>query len=1203
MNMTTCTHNTDPRKLVRDGTSQEQRISAALDPAYAPVDARRPAHAIVLARAYAAYLRFFDANDNVAGDWRDFFGDDVAALLAVAAVQDIDQYRANLKVSFDFLKDTKNKEKESLLAAHLGCLFSSIGSLARQLDSLKAGLPAAHSLRGSLENMVQTQLALPFRRLIAYHKASQPSLIADVAPQICLLGNDATSFASVRAGGLSKDWWSTSASPASWDAYVSSIAPEPAVYGSAPGVFEQANHIATHNLFTSIFDQFLRAYARIVHEAEQALEEAYRQSDHQPHYALFLAFLRLSEHARSEMNTLTQRHLDFYYREVLRLKEKAAQPSHAHLLIELGKHVDAHRIAKGELFKAGKDGSGIDAFFASNRDVVVNQAKVVALKTVYCHRNGKKEVLKPHDGRVFASSVANSGDGRGGKLSTPDQSWHPLFNKVYEHGVLTKIDMPEAEIGFALASHYLLLAEGTRTITVTFTLKDSLSGFTDDNIDDLICRLTSEKGWIEVKPKLVTPMAPAELQLELVLQGAAPAVTPYVAKTHGYGFDTDLPLLLVTLRHGSESEFVYPLLQGAIVNQIDVKVHVVGLKTLAVSNDFGPVDTSKPFQPFGASPRKGSALIVGSKEVFQKKLDTLLVKPSLSIAPKPYDASPTVTVENLSGGEWKSTGVSGAVDAASYEVVKPDNSAVTDAPDLTANESYSTSSRYGYVRLRLSSDFGQEQYQTALLKYLATCLPSSGSPPSAVVAPTMASLTLEYSATQQLPLTTPLQERKARFFHVAPFGHAEPAVSTNGEASLLPQFVAAEPTCESAELYIGISGLKPPQSLALLFQVADGTADPLSVKPREHLRWSYLCCNEWIDLRKEQVEDGTAGLLNSGIVTLAVPDDASANNTILPAGLHWVRVAAASKCNAVCRLVMVASQALAATFQDGGNDPSFEGQVLAGGTINKLDQPVAAVKKISQPFPTFGGRGAESPSTFYTRVSERLRHKDRAIALWDFEKLVLEAFPQLYRVKCLNHTQYEPDENGSGIYRELAPGHVTVVTIPKAEPHELRDPLRPYTSLGLLDQIAAFLRPRLSCFAKLHVCNPQFEEVQAEIQVRFTSQSTGDEAFYVARLRDEVTRFLSPWAFAGGNRAAFGGRIYRSALLNFVEERPYVDYVADFKLFHRVPGQVGSGADLAEVEGSTAVSVLVSVPPSQHLVSSIQRQANEGLGEDCGCEA
>jgi hypothetical protein len=73
---------------------------------------------------------------------------------------------------------------------------------------------------------------------------------------------------------------------------------------------------------------------------------------------LFLAFLRLFELVRADINTLTGRHLDFYYRQILRLKEKAAEPGHVHLLVELARQVSSHELQAGQLFKAGKDEPG-----------------------------------------------------------------------------------------------------------------------------------------------------------------------------------------------------------------------------------------------------------------------------------------------------------------------------------------------------------------------------------------------------------------------------------------------------------------------------------------------------------------------------------------------------------------------------------------------------------------------------------------------------------------------------------------------------------------------------------------------------------------------------------------------------------------------------------------------------------------------------
>jgi hypothetical protein len=386
----------------------------------------------------------------------------------------------------------------------------------------------------------------------------------------------------------------------------------------------------------------------------------------------------------------------------------------------------------------------------------------------------------------------------------------------------------------------------------------------------------------------------------------------------------------------------------------------------------------------------------------------------------------------------------------------------------------------------------------------------------------------------------------------------------------------------------------------MLFQVADGTANPLAQKPVPHIDWSYLKRNEWIEFNPSDVQDATDELLNSGVVTLAVPRDATNDNTALPTGMFWIRAAVHEMSDAVCRLRLVAAQAMEAVFTDRGNSPSFSATPLAAGTISKLATPDSSVKSITQPFSSFGGQGAEQSQAFYTRVSERLRHKNRAIALWDYERLVLGAFPGIYQVKCLNHTQYDRTDSGTGVYRELAPGHVTVVTIPNLQVQNFRDPLKPYTSLGLLEEIKTFLAGRTSCFAQLHVMNPQFEALRLRFAVRL--RPGFDETYYSNQLRQAITRFLSPWAFAGGGKPTFGGKIYKSVLLNFVEDQPYVDYVTDFSMFQDTERAVGN-VDLDEAQGSLAVSILTSAPASKHEITVIKPVQDVPLAESCACDA
>jgi hypothetical protein len=112
-----------------------------------------------------------------------------------------------------------------------------------------------------------------------------------------------------------------------------------------------------------------------------------------------------------------------------------------------------------------------------------------------------------------------------------------------------------------------------------------------------------------------------------------------------------------------------------------------------------------------------------------------------------------------------------------------------------------------------------------------------------------------------------------------------------------------------------------------------------------------------------------------------------------------------------------------------------------------------------------------------------------------------------------------------------------------------------------------------------------------------------DTAIHIALLQKELVRFLSPWAFADGKDVSFGGKIYKSSLINFVEEQSYVDYVSDFQLFHRL-ADGNDSPDLEEVQASTAISILVSAAAQQHQIEALTAASNtaqENINQEQVC--
>src|SRR5438128_12430045 len=179
--MADCTQNLDPLKLVREGTSQGQRLPEALKAFYVQVDEHEPADWMVFAKRYAEYVNFFDINNQVVGDWRPFFDNDPLAILALAAVQNIDVYKSNLSRYFKILLTKKitdpisselRSATDNELKTNFGHLFNVLGTLARQLEQLKEALPEEITLRSILQNNIRSHLAPAFERLIGYYKAA-----------------------------------------------------------------------------------------------------------------------------------------------------------------------------------------------------------------------------------------------------------------------------------------------------------------------------------------------------------------------------------------------------------------------------------------------------------------------------------------------------------------------------------------------------------------------------------------------------------------------------------------------------------------------------------------------------------------------------------------------------------------------------------------------------------------------------------------------------------------------------------------------------------------------------------------------------------------------------------------------------------------------------------------------------------------------
>lgn len=404
--------------------------------------------------------------------------------------------------------------------------------------------------------------------------------------------------------------------------------------------------------------------------------------------------------------------------------------------------------------------------------------------------------------------------------------------------------------------------------------------------------------------------------------------------------------------------------------------------------------------------------------------------------------------------------------------------------------------------------------------------------------PVLKGISIDYTATATI--------QDIDLIHLYPYTHTYKNEKLELQPTLFPTF------CEEGNLFLGLKDLQPGSNLNLLFQLAEATAD--SESERIPVQWYFLENNTWKPLRKgfELLEDETDGLTATGVIKFSVPANISKENTILPKGLHWIKVAIASNNLSVSSTIAIYTQTVRATFQNEEiNDQLRLSQPLPAGSLAKLNEADASVKKVTQPFESYGGRVSEAAGHFYVRISELLRHKDRAIQKFDYERIALEAFPQLYKVKCINHSfalnahRYQNDV-------PVAPGYVILAVIPDLSILKAAQEFEPTVPVGLLARVQEFLLQRTSPFVRLRIMNPRYEKVNFCLKVKLYAGK--DESFYKEKLKQHLKEFLAPWAIGQYDKLSFGQCVNQSDIVGFLESLDYLDYLIELRMQHEEQG-------------------------------------------------
>lgn len=425
--------------------------------------------------------------------------------------------------------------------------------------------------------------------------------------------------------------------------------------------------------------------------------------------------------------------------------------------------------------------------------------------------------------------------------------------------------------------------------------------------------------------------------------------------------------------------------------------------------------------------------------------------------------------------------------------------------------------------------------------------------------PIISNMALDYTATAERTDIT--------LIHLFPYKDTYKQEQITLAPALFPSL------CDEGTLFIGLTDLVPGSNVNMLFQLAEATSD--SESDTQPVYWNYLYNNQWFSLRNgyEILDDATENLTTSGVIKFALPENMSADNTVMPKGMYWIKAAVPANSQSVCDTFNIYTQAIKSTFViDENNDTSRLSQPLEAGSVSKLKIADANVKQVTQPAPSFDGQEPEVTKHYYVRVSELLRHKGRAIQKFDYERLTLEAFPQVFKAKCINHS-FKLDADKYHDDFPYAPGYVLIAVIPDLNKLLAGQSFEPKLPTGVIEKIEAYLTSRSSPFIKIKAVNPRYEKISFCLSVVLNNGF--DENFYKNQLAQDLREFLAPWAVGNYDKLTFGQCINKSDVVQFLETREYVDYITKMQMQNDFYGESPS-EDLIEVCPHTPRSILLA---------------------------
>lgn len=343
---------------------------------------------------------------------------------------------------------------------------------------------------------------------------------------------------------------------------------------------------------------------------------------------------------------------------------------------------------------------------------------------------------------------------------------------------------------------------------------------------------------------------------------------------------------------------------------------------------------------------------------------------------------------------------------------------------------------------------------------------------------------------------------------------------------------------EESGVFIAISGISQPTCLNIYFELGSYNIN------KQIIKWSYLSAeNKWKEFsRKNVCKDGTENFSKNGIVQLYLNKEVFRIKDDIPADKIWLYVSTQKTDGQkdtklddfLHKIKYIQTQAVEVSFSEESVGTLQNEICLPQGSITKLIKSITGIKKVEQPFDGFVGIASETTDEFNCRVSEKLRHKGKAWTSWDYERILLERFPQLAAVRCVPCSS---DDSGT----------VKIVVFPNVSLIPQGDIRKPQIDAFTKNEIEHYLKTLCSPFVNIEILNPSYKEVDITGKITLRKEYH-DHTYYLKLIEEALTNYLAPWRSNPMNISLTTHTPKNLEIQYFLEKLEYVDFIKELSV-------------------------------------------------------